>query len=405
MRSRPPERPEQTVERLVGYLPRAQAAPARRPTSATWRRANAVYEPPTCRILARCIEDERRHVAAGETVLRHRRLRAELERAPRAWRGAARGRCSTAAGRRDRGAGCHAGRRGAPRPRARSSDDAAQEFIRPRAVDRHAGRSSRRSAQRWAVRRRAGRGRLAAARGWLAPDVALGADLETRLGRRRAPGSRVVACARARTRSALVKLASRAARATASRSVLRWAPAGAGWRVAAARGRLRFRRAARLTSVLQSVLVANRGEIARRVIRACRALGVRSVAVYSEADARLAPRRRRRRSRRSSGPRPRARAISTSTRILDAARRTGAEAIHPGYGFLSENWRFAQACEAAGLVFVGPPWPVDPADGRQGRTRAASWRRAGVPIVPGSDGPVDSVRGRAGRRRPRSATR
>jgi acetyl-CoA carboxylase biotin carboxylase subunit len=141
--------------------------------------------------------------------------------------------------------------------------------------------------------------------------------------------------------------------------------------------------------VLQSVLVANRGEIARRVIRACRALGIRSVAVHSEADAGW-PHVADADEAVAIGPAPARESYLHVERILDAARRTRAEAVHPGYGFLSENWRFAQACEAAGLVFVGPSWRViqEMGDKVGARRRMAA---AGVPVVPGSDGPVESV--------------
>jgi len=141
--------------------------------------------------------------------------------------------------------------------------------------------------------------------------------------------------------------------------------------------------------VLQSVLVANRGEIARRVIRGCRALGIRSVAVYSEADAGW-PHVADADQAVAIGPSPARESYLDVERIIDAARRTKAEAIHPGYGFLSENWRFAQACEAAGLVFVGPSWRVIEQMGdKVGARRLMA--AAGVPVVPGSDGPVDSV--------------
>jgi acetyl-CoA carboxylase biotin carboxylase subunit len=141
--------------------------------------------------------------------------------------------------------------------------------------------------------------------------------------------------------------------------------------------------------VLQSVLVANRGEIARRVIRGCRALGIRSIAVYSEADAGW-PHVTDADEAVAIGPAPARQSYLDIDRILDAARRTGAEAIHPGYGFLSENWRFAQACEAAGLIFVGPSWRVIQQMGDKIEARRLM-AAAGVPVVPGSDGPVDSV--------------
>jgi len=141
--------------------------------------------------------------------------------------------------------------------------------------------------------------------------------------------------------------------------------------------------------VLQSVLVANRGEIARRVIRGCRALGIRSVAVYSEADAGW-PHVSDADVAVPIGPAPPRESYLSIERILDAARRTRAEAVHPGYGFLSENWRFAQACEAAGLIFVGPPWRVIQQMGdKVGARRLMA--SAGIPVVPGSDGPIDSA--------------
>jgi acetyl/propionyl-CoA carboxylase alpha subunit len=106
--------------------------------------------------------------------------------------------------------------------------------------------------------------------------------------------------------------------------------------------------------MFQRILIANRGEIAVRVIRACRELGIASVAVYSDADARaphvlLADRAVR------IGPAPPAESYLSSGAILKAARDTGADAIHPGYGFLSENAGFASACAGAGVVFIGPP--------------------------------------------------
>ena len=141
--------------------------------------------------------------------------------------------------------------------------------------------------------------------------------------------------------------------------------------------------------MLESVLIANRGEIARRVIRACRALGVRSIAVFSEADAGW-PHVTDADDAVLIGPAPARESYLDAQRILTAARERGAQAIHPGYGFLSENWRFAKACEEAGLVWIGPPWRVIQQMGDKVGARR-EMQRAGVPVVPGSEGPVGSV--------------
>ncbi len=141
--------------------------------------------------------------------------------------------------------------------------------------------------------------------------------------------------------------------------------------------------------MLESVLVANRGEVARRIFRACRALGIRTIAVYSEADAGW-PHALEADQAVLIGPAPARESYLSVERVLEAARRTGAAAIHPGYGFLSENWRFAKACEEAGLVFVGPSWRVIQQMGDKVGARK-EMLRAGVPIVPGSEGPVASL--------------
>ena len=141
--------------------------------------------------------------------------------------------------------------------------------------------------------------------------------------------------------------------------------------------------------MIQRLLVANRGEIARRVFATARRLGIETVAVHSDPDAGLPFVREADAAVRLPGNSP-AETYLDAALVLEAARRTGADAIHPGYGFLSENWRFAQACEAAGLVFIGPSWPVIRQMGDKiGARRIMA--AAGVPVVPGSDGPVDSV--------------
>jgi acetyl-CoA/propionyl-CoA carboxylase biotin carboxyl carrier protein len=138
------------------------------------------------------------------------------------------------------------------------------------------------------------------------------------------------------------------------------------------------RLAAPEVTVFDTVLVANRGEIACRVIKTLRRMGIRAVAVFSDADAEA----------------PHVRLADVAVRIesylaipavIDAARATGAQAVHPGYGFLSENTAFAAACEEAGIVFVGPPSSAIEAMGDKIRAKQTV-AKAGVPVVPGSDG-------------------
>jgi acetyl/propionyl-CoA carboxylase alpha subunit len=130
------------------------------------------------------------------------------------------------------------------------------------------------------------------------------------------------------------------------------------------------------------LLIANRGEIAVRIIRACRELGIESVAVYSDADAR-APHVALADHARRIGPPPAVDSYLSIEAILAAARESGAEAIHPGYGFLAENDRFAAACVDAGLIFVGPPPEVIARLGSKPAARRAA-ADAGIPVVPGA---------------------
>ncbi|WP_457098752.1 ATP-binding protein [Microbacterium sp. P5_E9] len=134
-------------------------------------------------------------------------------------------------------------------------------------------------------------------------------------------------------------------------------------------------------SLFDTVLVANRGEIARRVIRTLRRLGIRSVAVYSDADA-DAPHVREADVAVRIGPAPAARSYLDGDAVIDAALRAGAQAIHPGYGFLSENAEFARACADAGIVFIGPGERALDVMGDKIRSKdhVAAY---GVPVVPG----------------------
>jgi acetyl-CoA carboxylase biotin carboxylase subunit len=137
------------------------------------------------------------------------------------------------------------------------------------------------------------------------------------------------------------------------------------------------------------VLIANRGEIALRVIRACRDMGLTAVAVYSDAD-RTAAHVRLADEAIHIGPAPASQSYLSIEKILDAAKRTGAGAIHPGYGFLSENADFADACAAAGIHFVGPSGRVMRAMGEKTAARRVAVE-AGVPVVPGFDSGLEDA--------------
>ncbi|HEX5396176.1 MAG TPA: biotin carboxylase N-terminal domain-containing protein [Candidatus Limnocylindria bacterium] len=136
-----------------------------------------------------------------------------------------------------------------------------------------------------------------------------------------------------------------------------------------------------VTPPFERLLIANRGEIAIRIIRACRELGIESIAVYSDADAGALHVQNADRAERI-GPASPAESYLSVTAILDAARRSGAQAVHPGYGFLSENAAFARAVEEAGIVFVGPPPATLESLGDKLAARRAAVE-AGVPVVPG----------------------
>ena len=141
--------------------------------------------------------------------------------------------------------------------------------------------------------------------------------------------------------------------------------------------------------MIESLLIANRGEIACRIIRTARAMGIRTIAVYSDADAKarhvqLADTALR------LGPTPPRESYLSISRLLGAAREAGATAIHPGYGFLSENAEFAQACVDAGLIFVGPPAAVIASMGSKSAAKEAM-RESGVPVLPGYHGEEQSL--------------
>ena len=142
--------------------------------------------------------------------------------------------------------------------------------------------------------------------------------------------------------------------------------------------------------MFRKILIANRGEIAVRVIRACRELGIRAVAVYSDVD-RASLHVSQADEAYHIGASAAAESYLNIQKILDAAKRSGAEAIHPGYGFLSENPRFAQACADAGLKFIGPTAAAMEMMGSKTRARR-EMEKAGVPFVPGASRGLESFK-------------
>ena len=152
--------------------------------------------------------------------------------------------------------------------------------------------------------------------------------------------------------------------------------------------------------MFEKVLIANRGEIAIRVARTLKEMGIGSVAVYSEID-RDAPHVREADEAFLIGPAVPAESYLNIAKIIETAKEAGAEAIHPGYGFLAENAEFAKACAEAGIVFVGPPPEAIEAMGSKTRAREIM-AEAGVPIVPGATEPAKDLEaaretGRGGR--------
>ncbi len=141
--------------------------------------------------------------------------------------------------------------------------------------------------------------------------------------------------------------------------------------------------------MFKKILIANRGEIAVRVIRACHEMGIAAVAVYSDVD-RAALHVRKSDEAYPIGPAAASESYLNIPKVLDVARRSGADAIHPGYGFLSENAKFARACAGGGIKFIGPSAAAMDAMGSKTRARQAM-ERAGVPFVPGTSRGLESV--------------
>jgi len=141
---------------------------------------------------------------------------------------------------------------------------------------------------------------------------------------------------------------------------------------------------------IRKLLISNRGEIAIRVIRTCRQRGIETVAIYSEAD-RAAPHVRAADEAYCVGPPPSRDSYLAQEKILEVARRARVDAIHPGYGFLSENASFARACQSAGIIFIGPPASAMESMGEKTRARTAM-SRAGIPVVPGSTEPLRNAK-------------
>src|SRR3989337_309911 len=139
--------------------------------------------------------------------------------------------------------------------------------------------------------------------------------------------------------------------------------------------------------MFKKILIANRGEIAMRIIIACRELGIKTVAVYSEADEHALHVRFADEDVRIGPPRSSESYLNVPA-IISAAEITGADAIHPGYGFLSESAYLAEVCEACHIRFIGPDPKVIRLMGDKARARRAM-KKAGLPLLPGTDGPVE----------------
>ena len=142
-------------------------------------------------------------------------------------------------------------------------------------------------------------------------------------------------------------------------------------------------------SKISSILIANRGEIALRVIRACRELGIKSIAIYSDEDTRSAHVKRADQAY-HIGPAAASESYLNINKIIEFAKRVGTDAIHPGYGFLSENEKFAEICEKNGIIFIGPKSKAMEVTGDKMKCKAIM-TKAKVPTIPGSDGIIEDV--------------
>jgi len=141
--------------------------------------------------------------------------------------------------------------------------------------------------------------------------------------------------------------------------------------------------------VISSILIANRGEIALRIIRASKELGIKAIAVYSDEDARSLHVKRADEAY-HIGPSAASESYLNTKKITETATTAGADAIHPGYGFLSEDENFADTCEKKGIIFIGPNSKAMAVTGDKMKCKALM-KKANIPVIPGSEGNIDDV--------------